>query len=172
MTDFVNTKKLKCVLKNKKFINILEETQQIKMTLNNVFLPFGTEKYNDKNIINLELEKLNNTHNNYISIISSIEEKIKNKNIDLDINCLQHLTNKIFFPTLKTSKLGYLLRTHLLSSTNIYILKKNNDKLIIDGSNLTNATCDISLLLKGIWITDANYGLYWEIQSIRVASFK
>ena len=172
MAESINTKKLKGILKNKKFINILEDTHQIRLTLNNVLLPFGTEKYNDKNIINIELEKDNNTHNNYISILDSIENKVKNKEINLDINALQNLINKTFLPTMKTSKLGYLLRTHLLSSTEIFILKKNNDKLLIDSSNLNNSTCNLSLLLKGMWITESNYGLYWEINSIQVLSFK
>ena len=66
------------IKKNKKFINILEDTHQIRLTLNNVLLPFGTEKYNDKNIINIELEKDNNIHNNYISMLDSIENKVKN----------------------------------------------------------------------------------------------
>ena len=88
------------------------------------------------------------------------------------LNCHQNLINKIFLPTFKKSKLGYLLRTHLLSNTEIYILKKNNDKLLIDSSNLNNSTCNLSLLLKGMWITESNYGLYWEINSIQVLSFK
>ena len=172
MSDIINTKYLKGILKNKKFINVLDGSQIVKLTLNNVLLPFGVEKYNDKNIINLELENNNNTHNNYISVIDAIENKVKNKDINIDINCHQNLINKTFLPTFKKSKLGYLLRTHLLSNTEIYILKKNNDKMLIDSSNLSNATCDLTISLKGIWIKDDSYGLYWSLSECEIVKIQ
>ena len=46
--------KLKCILKNKKFISIFNSGNLLKINLENIYIPFGVEKYNDKLIVNLE----------------------------------------------------------------------------------------------------------------------
>ena len=130
MSD-ISSKNITCTIKNKKFINCLVDNITIKLKLNNVYLPFGKEIYNNKEIVNIELINENNEHNNYLSFLLKLEEKIKNKNITADINVLQLMVNKVFIPTLKESKLGYILRTHLSNSTEIYIEKKDKSPRLI-----------------------------------------
>ena len=99
--------KIKCMLKSKKFILVeINSTQSIKFRLENIYIPFGAEIYNDKYILNLEFEKNTNIHNNYISILQNLEKQISNKKFESEI------------------KLGYILRAHLTNNTNIFISKK------------------------------------------------
>ena len=169
----LSSKNITCTIKNKKFINCLADNKTIKFKLDNVYLPFGKENYNSKEILNIELIKTNNTHNNYLSFLLKLEEKIKNKNLNLDINILQILANKNFMPTLKESKLGYTIRTHLSNTTDIYIEKKDKSKFIITSDNLKNSECDVTLTLKGIWINYdiSTFGLLWDINEIKINKF-
>lgn len=169
----LNTKKITCTIKNKKFLNCLSNDRTIRLNLVNIYLPFGKENYNNKEIVNIELIKTNNTHNNFISSLTSLENRIKNKNFDCDVNVLQLLINKTFLPTIKESKLGYILRTHLNAQTEIYIEKKNKTKFLVTSENLKSTECDINLVLKGIWINNdvSTYGLLWDIIDIKINKF-
>jgi hypothetical protein len=165
--------KLKCTLKNKKFISIIDNLNGkiIKFKLENIFLPFGVELYNDKYIINLEFEKTNNIHNNYISIINALEKNILNNNFETEINVNSCIINKKFLTSIKDSKLGYILRTHLIKTSEIFILKKNGEKFYLDKENLKGVISDIEISLKGIWINDEAYGFYWNIDTIQIKKF-
>jgi len=171
--NILNTKKISCSIKNKKFINCLAENKTIRLNLINVYLPFGKEMYNNKEIVNIELIKTNNIHNNIISSLLSLEERIKKKNIDCDVNILQLLVNKTFLPTIKQSKLGYILRTHINTKTDIYIEKKDKTKFLISNDNLNSSECNVILVLKGIWINHEaeTYGLLWDTTEIKINKF-
>ena len=170
--EFQNTR-LKCILKNKKFISIFDNLtgKALKFKLENIFIPFGAELYNDKYVVNLEFEKTNNTHNNYISVIQSLEKNIMNNNFETEINVNGSIINKKFFTSIKDSKLGYILRTHLTKTTEIFILKKNDTKFDLDKENLKGVNANIEIGLKGMWINDESYGFYWNINSIQVTKF-
>ena len=155
----INTSFIKVFYLNKKFWNILYNNKLIDINIDNILIPFGIEKYNDKMVLNIELIDSNN-NNNIISKLDMIENEIQKyfKNIGL-------------IKSLKKSKLGYLLRTHYMKLSECYILKKNQEKMIIDESNLQNAECEIKLSIKGIWVTDNNYGLYIIVNSIKINKF-
>ncbi len=144
---------------NKKFWHLLYNQKCISIHITNALIPFGVEKYNDKLVLNIELFETNE-NNNIISKIESIENEIQ-----------KYFRNMGIMKTLKKSKLGYLVRSHYLKSTECYILKKNGEKMIIDENNLQNAECEFNLLIKGIWLTDNNYGLYIIINSIKINKF-
>lgn len=155
----LNTNMLNISKINKKYYNITYENKQINIKNLICHIPFGIEKFNDKILLNIELLD-SNENNNILSKIDSIQNIIINKFSNLGlISCI------------KKSKLGYLLRTHFLKSTECYILKKNNEKIIIDECNLNLSDCEIDLTLKGIWINDNNFGLYFVINSIKVIKF-
>ena len=155
----INTSFIKVLYLNKKFWNILYNNKLIDINIDNVLIPFGIEKYNDKMVLNIELIDSNN-NNNIISKLDMIENEIQKyfKNIGL-------------IKSLKKSKLGYLLRTHYMKLSECYILKKNQEKMIIDESNLQNAECELKLSIKGIWVNDNNYGLYITVSSIKINKF-
>jgi hypothetical protein len=169
----LNNKQIKCLPKNKKFISIIltYSSQVIKIKLNNIFIPFGVEKFNNKHILNLEFDKNINTHNNYISVLSSLENKINNKTYDTEINVESILVNKKFTTSLKESILGHILRTHITDSTEIFILKKDLSKMPIDKENLKGSNVNIELTLKGMWVNDEKYGIYWNINNIQIIKF-
>ncbi len=165
----LNEYKIKCSLKNKKFITVeINSIQKIKFKLDNIYIPFGTEIYNDKYIVNLEFEKTINMHNNYITILQNLEKHILNKKFDSEINVDACIINKKFFSSIKESKLGNILRAHLTNSTEIFIAKKDGGKIDLDKSNLKGVTANIEIGLKGIWVNDENYGFYWNLHSIQV----
>jgi hypothetical protein len=173
-------KQLKCVLKNKKFITVFATTNElstndmnntIKFKLDNIFLPFGVESFNNKYILNLELESTSNTHNNYISTLLSLEKKILEKKYNSEINIESVLVNKKFVSSIKDSKLGNILRTHITDSTKIFILKKDSSKMDIDKENLKGTTTNLIISLKGLWVNDDTYGFYWNVNSVQITKF-
>lgn len=170
--EFQNIK-LKCILKNKNFISssISSTGKALIFKLKNIFLPFGVELYNDKYIINIEFLKTNNDHNNYFSIIQSLEKNIIDNNFESDTNVNMSISNKKFFSSIKNSQLGYILRSHITKTTEIFILKSNGTKYDLDKENLKHVNADIEISLKGIWINDESYGFYWNINSIQVIKF-
>ncbi len=144
---------------NKKYYNINDSNgSQLKIKLN-CHVPFGVEKFNDKLILNLELLNTNE-NNNIISKINSIENLLTKKINNLGLSSC-----------IKKSKLGHLLRTHYIKNTECFITKSNGEKIHIDESNLKLTDCDVELLLKGVWLNDNNYGLYFSILNIRVLKF-
>lgn len=144
---------------SKKYFNIAHDGHQI--TINNLqcHIPFGVEKYNDKLLLNIELVETNE-NSNILSKIDSIEKLIKSK-----------FPNFGLMPCHKKSKLGCLLRTHYTKNTECFILKKNNEKMMIDKVNLNLADCEVNLSIKGVWFNDNNCGIYITIDSIRVIKF-
>lgn len=168
-----NNIKLKCILKNKKFISVFESLTGniIKYKLENIYIPFGAELYNNNYIINCELSNLNNIHNNYISIIQTLEKNIINNNFDKEFNVNRCLINKKFITSIKESKLGYILRTHLTKITEIFILRENGTKYDLDKNNLKGVNANIEIGLKGLWVNDESYGFYWNINLIQLTKF-
>lgn len=155
------------LIPSNKFHVLLYENKNIEINLSDVYLPFGSETYNDKLILNIELEE-NNINNNIISKLNSLEENIKNGNINMQLQTKNLLKNKGFTPILKKSKLGYIIRSHILKNTEIFIKTKNNSKLDIDHINLANTTCNIKGSIKGCWFNDNNYGLYIILNSVEI----
>lgn len=144
---------------NKKYYNLTYNNEQITIKNLICYIPFGIEKFNDKILLNIELLDTND-NNNILSKISSIENDI-----------IKKFPNLGLLSCVKKSKIGHLLRTHFIKSTESYILKKNNEKIFIHESNLNLADCEIDLTLKGIWTNDNNCGLYFVINSIKVIKF-
>ncbi len=143
----------------KKFWKLNYNFKNIVIHLDNVLIPFGVEKYNDKLLLNVELID-DNINNNIISKLESIEK-----------NLYKFLPNLGLTTSIKKSKLGNIIRTHLTKTTEIYILKKNNEKMPIDESNLQNSECEMNLEIKGLWLTENNYGLYITIKTIKINKF-
>ncbi len=155
----VLTDKIFASLYSKKFWKLNYNFKNINIYLSNVLISFGVEKYNYKLLLNVELFD-NNINNNIISKLESIEKYIH-----------KFFNNLGLTTCVKKSKLGHIVRTHMAKTTEIYILKKNNEKMMIDESNLQNAECEIHAEIKGIWVTENNYGLYIVLKSIKVNKF-
>jgi len=153
--------KIEFQIKTKTFINVLSDNKKIKFTLNNIVIPFGVEIYNQKEIVNLEIQPINNESYNYISIIESIENKVKNSKLDM-------IKNKNLIQSIKDSKYGKILRTHLIANPEIFIRSKNDTKINLMKSNLKNSKSNVTISLKGIWIKDESYGLLWSLSECEI----
>jgi len=153
--------KIEFQIKTKTFINVLSDNKKIKFTLNNIVIPFGVEIYNQKEIVNLEIQPKNNESYNYISIIESIENKVKNSKLDM-------IKNKNLIQSIKDSKYGKILRTHLAVDPDIFIKTKNDAKINLMKTNLKNSESNVTISLKGIWIKDESYGLLWSLSDCEI----
>ena len=74
LLNIIDTSTCNIFVGTKNFYILQNNNLNIEINLNNVLLPFGSEKYNDKIIINIELENTN-TNNNYH--YSQVDEKNK-----------------------------------------------------------------------------------------------
>jgi hypothetical protein len=149
-------------IKNNKFIYVQDGSGKIMINFNAISIPFGLEKYNNKDIVNIEfLVDSDNLYYNYVSLLESIEKKVTDSNIDM-------LKNKKFIPSIKKGKIGYLLRTHLNPKPNIFIKTKINTVYNVISSSLKNTTSNIQVYLKGIWVTEDTYGLYWDLKECEI----
>ena len=155
---------------NKNFLRCFINNENLKLYLSNIYLPFGGEKYLDKIIINIEFDN-ENIHHNIVSKLDTIDNKILEKKYEADIASQFILNTRGYMKSLKESKCGHIQRTHLLKNTDIYIGKSDGEKINIDYSSLKKTYCDIEIQLKGIWLTENNYGLYWVVNSIKVLKF-
>ena len=170
ITEIINTSDITCLLNTNKFGTLIYNNKCININLNNVLLPFGCEKFNDKLILNIELEN-NNQNNNILSILTNVEDNLKNQKFSSNIQTINNLKNKGFNSIIKISKLGYIIRTHIQKNTDIYIKTKKGDKMEIDYMNLNNTNCNINLLLQGFWLNDNMFGLYIIVKSIEILKF-
>lgn len=162
--------KCRLYIGSKNFYVLQKDNLNIEIRLDNVYLPFGSEKYNDNIIVNFELENTNN-NNNILSKLGGLENNIKNGDIIFENINKNIILSKGQNSIIKKSKLGHIIRTHLLKNTEIYIIKKNGEKMFIDHTNLQNAYCDAILDLKGIWLNENSYGFYITIKSIKINKF-
>jgi hypothetical protein len=157
--------------RNGKFIAFSNQSNKtiIFENLPEMTSPFGVEKYNNKQIINFTLKQKNNEEHNFLSKLKTIEETFKNQNDDIiPINILQLIKGKEFSESLKDAKNNkYLLRTHIGNNVDVFLIT-NDEKMFIEQKHLNKNPCKIVLELKGMWIEDSTYGLYWNVLSANV----
>ena len=170
INDILHTTDILAIISSQKFGTLTYDNKSININLLDVLLPFGCEKFNDKLILNIELEN-NNQNNNILSILSQIEENLKNQNIKSNHQTINNIRNKGFINIIKKSKLGNIIRTHLQNNTDIFIKKKNGEKITIDSPNLNNTSCNIDVVLQGFWINNNEYGMYIIVKSIEIIKF-
>ena len=53
----------------------------------------------------------------------------------------------------------------------IYIKKKDQSKMFIEKSNIINTTSNVEIYLKGIWVNDTSYGIYWGVDYVEISKF-
>lgn len=157
--------------KSKLFFILLCNNSILKFNINLCNIPFGIETFSNKEILNIELLNTNNDHHNIILKIQSLEKAISSHLYNSEINVKQNLSNKIFSKSLKESKMGFLLRTHPKTNIEVYILKKDNSKMFIEQNNIVNTTSNVELYLKGVWVNDSSYGLYWGLNYVHISKF-
>lgn len=160
----------------KKNFRILFDGKPLVITTPYLSIPFGVEKYNHTDILNLEFTGYmkNNHVYNFYATINQIDYFMKNlleKDISCKLKCklsktLQtKLENKGYSSCIRErpSKYDPLLRTHL---KHLKIETKDNSFKSIDKLKLSSAIATIEL--DQLWITDYNYGVTWMVTKITI----
>lgn len=148
------------------------KSKRIKFNLKSVAIPFGFEKFNGHVILNAEINlKKNNDNYNAYATISAFESSLKNlqtydkcpTNLSSDIN------GKGYYPNLRQSEYGYIVRMYVIGSPKIYTILSGCE-VTMTTNDIKKTIADIEMELGIIWITDNNYGYLWFLKEIHVLS--
>jgi hypothetical protein len=154
-------------------------SSKLKIQINNIYLPFGKESYNKKDIINCEITNNDNTNNNIIhdaifleKIFDNFSKEDDNRDktlpfIKIPFDFLKEVKYKSLLSTIKKSLNGYILRTHMTKNTEIY-KKSLNNKIFLKSSELKDKYANIEVELSNIWVFQNSYGFVWNINKIEV----
>ena len=150
----------------KNFIIMSYDNSELKFLLNNCVFPFNDmAKYEEGDILNIELLSESNTTYNQLSKLESYQQHLINLNLPFNIK--YKLAGKGYVPSIKKSLMGHTIRTHFKDGST-YIEKKDGEKIIVDNSMIHTSGGDVNIKLKGIWFNDNSYGLYWVSDSVRL----
>jgi hypothetical protein len=153
------------------------ENKKKSIILENVIIPFGVETYEKKNILNIEIEpKKNNSHYNYYAVISNFESELtKPENIKYE-KLSREVTNKGYYPNIRESKGGYIIRSHVFTTPEVFTMVSGRDKTIKNLKDkrtmldIVRTRANIELELGTVWVNDNNYGFLWYVKRIEILS--
>jgi len=128
----------------------------IILKLKKVYAPFGIEKYNNKDILNLEYSIEDNLTNNFFSLIIELDEYFK----ELSNTKSEFINMNYVSPIKNITDKKIMLRTHLAKKINIKL--KDNSKTF----ELKKATFNIELEFSTIWLYSNNYGIVLTVNMI------
>lgn len=166
-------KKLTGKNKNVKNFMIFNDNEKIRFTLYNVKTPFGYEKFNGGNILNIELmSSKNNDHYNVVATVLRIESELQDiKNIKSS-EVTWNIRGKTFYSNIKenTNKDGHLLRTHIHSDPEIYMMIDGHKKKMTS-SSIKQSTNNIELEASILWTNETNetkWGYTLTVKTIKI----
>jgi hypothetical protein len=150
------------------FIMLNNTKSRNNIILKNVKIPFGYEKYKNDIILNIEIDpKTDKTHNNYYIILSTFENEFTNKN-DLSKLIRYDIEDKTYYPNMRESKDGFIIRTHIYEKPEIFSMIGGTYKMLMTSMDLKKTYVDIELELRTLWITNDNYGITWSVKKIEI----
>jgi hypothetical protein len=167
------------------YIRNKKNNEKIKIISPLLKIPFGSEKYQGKEIINLELSNYKSDNNiyNFFSLIKSIDnffEKISwsdfiknNLQNKISEDLLNDLKNKKYISCLKNRPNNFdpLLRTHLRHKKNVnskFFKIENSIQKIISSNDLKNESGNFVIELDFLWTTKTNYGICFYINAAKL----
>lgn len=174
----IKFKKSKEVVKDKDhliyYIMTDKNKKRLSVYLTDIQIPFGPEKYNDKIILNIEINpKKNNIHYNYKAIISGFESEFSNKENFTYGKLLKDIEGKGYYPNIRESKEGFIIRTYIITEPEVFSMTVGKNKSIKFKNKLSikdtvKVVANVKLELGPLWINDNNYGLLWYVKQIEV----
>jgi hypothetical protein len=169
---FIKSKYVEKFIKSKDGINKKnypirnKDNQKITLSLKGVIIPFGSEKFNNQYIVNIELpNRINEHYNTYVEIYN-FETDLEQKKIN-DKDILKDIEGKTYHANIRDSLKGRIIRTYLHGNPEIYSII-GNKKFLMTSSELKKTFCDIELYLGIFWITQEEYGILWYIDNIKI----
>jgi hypothetical protein len=167
-------KKVKNTLNIKNYMILNKDNHRHKIILKNINIPFGPEKYNNSTILNIEIDpKKDNIHYNYKAIIQGFENELSKINNFYDKKLIVDIENKGYYPNLRESKIGYIVRTCIFTPPEVYGYITGRDKSVkiknkMSMQDVCNIKANIELELGSLWINENNYGITWYVKSIEI----
>jgi hypothetical protein len=176
----VDFSKIYLVPEKKGGYRVTYNMSKLKLITPAIYIPFGVENFNGKDILNLEVQKKTNDGINFINTMNTFDRiyhQFSDKSIIDENNKLPFVNIPQFFPKemsgksyvtfFKPSSLGRIVRTHLGKNTEIYKII-DGAKIPVSFSELKgkNAICEIEL--NNLWIYGVTYGLVWGVSKIIV----
>ncbi len=144
-------------------------------------IPFGVEKYNNKFIINFELQKFakanSNINYNFVSGLSCIDGLFQ-KLVD-DDSILKYklphgmnkeLEGKNYMSCIKFNSVNMLFRVHVKKPKDLKIFSVNDagEKKYYDLDEIKGKECMCEITLDNLWTHGNNYGLVWFVNEIQI----
>jgi hypothetical protein len=137
-----------------------------------VYLPFGMELYNNKHILNFEINiDKNNDSYNFYALIYKFENILqnldKNEIDDLNIktnhqNILNLIKGQQFVSCIKNGLKGYLIRSYINQGIEI----KSNDGNYFTFNQLKGQNVKLTIDIGNLWIMSDTYGYILNITNI------
>lgn len=147
---------------------IFIDTGKPKIRLEKVFIPFGVEFYNKKQILNLELyPHKNNVHNNLYSLLLALEQEFSDKivhNYELK-NDIVNLKYHSFIKQNDNSSIH--VRTYMSTNPDIYTFV-GKFKEQITQSSIKGTHCNVELELGTLWMNATNFGVIFYVKEIQI----
>jgi hypothetical protein len=163
--------KTKTKSKNNISYIITNNSKKIQIELKNISIPFGIEYFNGKTIVNIEINpNIDNYQYNLYSIISGFELNIQNINFENNKNfsLKNDINNKGYYPNIRESKFGYIVRCYINSSLNIWTTDTLENKMFLSIENIKNTISNVKLELGILWINENNFGIIWYLKDIEI----
>lgn len=147
-----------------------KEVKRVSLNINDVYLPFGREYYNDKLLLNGIIQGSTNYNRNNIITLQRIIETFK-KLKDTEVGEYKYnLNNKTFFSFLKETNDDnekYNLRLYIKYGTKVTHLQYIGE---LDYDNLKGKKCNLNIELGSLWIneTTSQYGINIYVTHITI----
>jgi hypothetical protein len=158
------------------FIKNFKQHNKLRIRTPSMFTPFGMEKYNSKDIVNLEFidYNKNNEMYNFLSTIRQVDKFFINLKYDNFVSKLTNdktkeivsvLKNKSYISCIRPRGENFnpLLRTHVKKT------KKTIQTVFYKGDDIINPTdiqfkmANFTIELGFLWVTDTSYGVVWYL---------
>lgn len=124
-------------------------------------MPFGIERYNNKDIINLEFDTNMNDGHNYIAMMKHCDKifsKIQESGARMQKKFIEDIQDKYYITSLKERDLGKVHhRCHVKKGTNIDIILDEKYK---------ESDIYAEIEMENIWISKDMFGIVWMITKI------
>lgn len=153
--------------KTEKYIICDKFNKKIHETLDEVYVPFGIEKWNNTQLLNIEINpNKNNKQLNINALLKSYDDIFREQ-----IKLHHNVDNKTYYSFLKDSKYGCIMRTHISDYpkiTKCSDINSGSDIIKMTSADIVKNNVKITLSLSTLWFTDISYGVTWDVVSMEL----